>query len=223
MSGPVSLDKMKTAPPNSSCQETKKIRVEGNKDVFGGLPGGSVAGSKRSSSRKQKKLVGGEANITKVPVNSASAQDPEPTPISPPSTAPPAVSKINSNVSSQVDKPLSSEQVGGQTSKPKVKVVLNKPRLSHRAVKLVPKKIVSTPLSTAHKTKKARKITLGVPSLKRRITIAQKIRTKVSSTPIDKLREELINKGLLKAGSKTPEDLIRQIAADAQILSRRGL
>jgi hypothetical protein len=107
-----------------------------------------------------------------------------------------------------------------------VKVILNKPRMSHRAVKLVPKKNLppqQTVTPSPNKTKKARKITLGVPSLKRRITIAQKIRSKVTSTPIEKLREELVSKGLLKAGSKTPDDLVRQIAADAQILSKKGL
>jgi hypothetical protein len=41
--------------------------------------------------------------------------------------------------------------------------------------------------------------------------------------PIDQLRKELVEQGLIKATSKAPESILRQIAADAQIVGGNGL
>ena len=128
--------------------------------------------------------------------------------------------------------PTATHAVASMGGKRPIKVTLNKIKISHKAVKLNPKKphIEHTTQQQQqnqqhqqNKTKKSRKFVLGIPGLKRRITMAQKIRNKTDQTPIEQLRSELIAKGLLKAGSKTPDILVRQIAADAQILSKKGL
>jgi len=41
--------------------------------------------------------------------------------------------------------------------------------------------------------------------------------------PLDKLKEELVKKKLIKPTSKAPEGVLRQIAADAQVLEDKAL
>lgn len=91
-----------------------------------------------------------------------------------------------------------------------------------RKVHLNPKKVKQDGISSA-KTKKSRKVILGINALHNRVTRAKKIREKVKVMPLDDLRKELIKRGLIKESSKAPESILRQIAADAQIVSGKGL
>jgi hypothetical protein len=121
-------------------------------------------------------------------------------------------------------------QYGGTTTHPtrEVKVHL-KPRhsggpASSRKVHLKAKKTVAEAsqkkLKSRHKT---RKITLGLVSLAKRQTRAKKIKQKVAEMPLSELRTQLVKKGLIKEHSKAPESILRQIAADAQIVGGKGL
>jgi hypothetical protein len=112
---------------------------------------------------------------------------------------------------------------GDQHSTREVKVNL---RAKHggatsRKVHLKPKKSVAEvaqkKLKMRHKT---RKITLGLVSLAKRQTRAKKIKQKVAEMPLPELRAQLIKRGLIKEHSKAPESILRQIAADAQIVAR---
>jgi hypothetical protein len=67
-------------------------------------------------------------------------------------------------------------------------------------------------------TKKNRKIILGLVSLKKRQTKAHKIKQSVKEMPLEDLKKHLIAKGLIKTTSKAPESILRQIAADSQIV-----
>ena len=87
-----------------------------------------------------------------------------------------------------------------------------------KKVRLEPKKDLKD-LPTNSKKKKTRKITMGLVSLKKRQTRAKKISQKVKEMPIDQLRKHLIEKNLIKPTSKAPESILRQIAADSQIVS----
>ena len=69
-----------------------------------------------------------------------------------------------------------------------------------------------------HLTKKNRKIILGLVGLKKRQTKASKIKQSVKEMPLEDLKKHLIAKGLIKVGSKAPESILRQIAADSQIV-----
>ena len=55
------------------------------------------------------------------------------------------------------------------------------------------------------------------------MTRAKKLRDKVKDIPIDKLKEELIKKKLIKPTSKAPESVLRQIATDAHIVAGKAL
>jgi len=87
-----------------------------------------------------------------------------------------------------------------------------------KKVRLEPKKDLKD-LVKDTKKKKTRKITMGLVSLKKRQTRAKKISQKVKEMPIDQLRKHLIEKNLIKPTSKAPESILRQIAADSQIVS----
>ena len=71
------------------------------------------------------------------------------------------------------------------------------------------------------KTKKVRKVTIGVSVLHRRITRAKKLHKKIKELPLDKLKEKLIKEGLIKSTSKAPESVLRQIAHDSEAVSKR--
>jgi hypothetical protein len=116
-------------------------------------------------------------------------------------------------------------QVAGaitQNSDKKIHVELRK-SVTPKKVHLNPKKIHKPSDHQANKTKKVRKITLGLSSMHKRVTRAKKIRDHVKEMPIDELRKELIKRGLIKETSKAPESILRQIASDAQIVGGNGL
>jgi hypothetical protein len=52
---------------------------------------------------------------------------------------------------------------------------------------------------------------------------ANKLTKKAKDMPIEKLKEQLIQKKLIKSTSKAPESVLRQIAADAQIVAGKAL
>lgn len=141
-------------------------------------------------------------------------------PVPPPVNTHPAPSHI----------PVSSDKVAAPTGQysqqggtKQIKVELKKRALTKK-VHLNPKKVE---LPKAHskklQTKKVRKVTLGVSSLHKRITRAKKLHKSVKNMPIDKLKEKLIKGGLIKPTSKAPESILRQIAADAEVVKNKAL
>jgi len=110
---------------------------------------------------------------------------------------------------------------GGQQETKNIRVELKK-RDSAKKVKLHPKK-ESKPVLKKSLTKKSRKITLGVASLHKRMTRAKKVQHTMKAMPIDKLKKLLIQKKLIKPTSKAPESILRQIAADSQIVEGKSL
>jgi hypothetical protein len=110
---------------------------------------------------------------------------------------------------------------GGQQETKSIRVELKK-RESAKKVKLHPKK-ESKPVLKKSLTKKSRKITLGVASLHKRMTRAKKVQHTMKAMPIDKLKKLLIQKKLIKPTSKAPESILRQIAADSQIVEGKSL
>jgi len=110
-------------------------------------------------------------------------------------------------------------QLGQETKSIRVEL---KKRDSAKKVKLHPKK-ESKPVLKKSLTKKSRKITLGVASLHKRMTRAKKVHCTMKAMPIDKLKKLLIQKKLIKPTSKAPESILRQIAADSQIVEGKSL
>jgi hypothetical protein len=85
------------------------------------------------------------------------------------------------------------------------------------------KSIVSSGKPLHSGKKKTRKIVLGLVSLQKRQTRAKKISERMKEMPLDKLKKQLVEQGLIKKDSKAPESVLRQIAADAQIVGGNGL
>lgn len=112
-------------------------------------------------------------------------------------------------------------QLGGTKH---IKVELKKKHTAKK-VHLNPKKAEAPKAHIAKKnhTRKIRKVTIGVSSLHKRITRAKKLHRKVKEMPVEKLKAQLIKGGLIKAGSKAPESVLRQIASDAQIVAGKAL
>ena len=116
-------------------------------------------------------------------------------------------------------------QAGGKTHSDHkhVKVELKK-KTTAKKVHLNPKK-AEAPKQGAkkHQTRKHRKVTIGVSSLHKRITRAKKLHKRAKDMPIDKLKDKLIRGGLIKATSKAPENVLRQIARDADVVASKAL
>lgn len=110
------------------------------------------------------------------------------------------------------------EQKGGTVT---IKVELKK-NATQKKVHLNPRK-ETVHIHKKDKTRRHRKITLGLVGMQKRLTRAKKIQKKVKEMPIGELKAELIKRNLIKSTSKAPESVLRQIAADAHIVARQDL
>ena len=147
-----------------------------------------------------------------------------------PTTAPvpPAIRTIPSHIPTtpnQSAAPIGQYTVPTQSGGVKhVKVELKK-KTSEKKVHLNPKKAEApkTHLSKKHTTRKIRKVTLGVKSLHKRMTRAKKLHKEVKEMPLADLKQKLIKGGLIKENSKAPENILRQIAQDAEVVAKKAL
>lgn len=124
----------------------------------------------------------------------------------------PAVAAMATAASAMAD------QKGGTVT---IKVELKK-NATQKKVHLNPKK-ETVHVHKKDKTRRHRKITLGLVGMQKRLTRAKKIQKKVKDMPIGELKAELIKRNLIKSTSKAPESVLRQIAADAHIVARQDL
>jgi len=200
--------------------DTKTVTISGG--AAAELSGGK---RKRTYTKKQ---TGGDINAVKgVESTSAialSAASPNSNtwlkPITNP--APPQIRPVPSHtpaVSAPIVPKVATVQQGGTTKHIRVEL---KKKIDTKKVHLNPKK-PEKHVSKKHQTKKARKITLGVVSLHKRITHAKKLHKKVKEMPIEVLKEKLVKAGLIKSTSKAPESVLRQIAADAAVVKNKAL
>ena len=107
---------------------------------------------------------------------------------------------------------------GGKNDTKQFKVELKK-KIAPKKVHLNPKK----DLKSKKHTKKVRKFTLGISTFHKRITRAKKLHKKVKELSLENLKEKLIKEGLIKSTSKAPESVLRQIASDAEVVSKKAL
>jgi hypothetical protein len=144
---------------------------------------------------------------------SASALTPTTAPASAPTTAPtPAPAPV---IHVQATSPQLQQQGGTKN----IKVELKR-KSAKKQVKLHPKKDGIKKLAMS---KKARKVSIGLSSLHKRVRRAQKTQKKVKEMSLEDLKKELIAKKLIKATSKAPESILRQIAADSRIMEKKAL
>jgi hypothetical protein len=212
--------------------EIKTVSISGTaaKDIIGGAKKG-----RRSTKKKQEggsdEPIRGVSSVMNVvkgvestsSIASAAASPNSNTWLKYPSGAPvpplinPTPSIIPSNPNNVAASIL---QQGGDK---KIRVELKKKHTAKK-VHLNPKKADSPKMaSKKHQTKKARKVSIGVSSLHKRITRAKKLHKNVKDMPLTALKDKLIKKGLIKSTSKAPESVLRQIAADAEVVANKAL
>ena len=188
--------------------EVRSVRLTG-----GALLDYTEGGKTKKRTAKKKQEGGLNAGSTdsstwlRTPSASASASAPAPAPA-------PASPIIKVDTETHLLQPQG--HIGGVKQ---IRVELKKKSITNK-VKLNPKK--AEKLKKKH-TKKVRKISLGISSFHKRMTRAKKLEKKVSDMSLDKLKEHLINNKLIKASSKAPESVLRQIAADSQLVAKKVL
>lgn len=92
-------------------------------------------------------------------------------------------------------------------------VTLNPPKAR---VKLMPKTLIKPIQAQVNQTRKVRRVQL--PNLSNRITRAKKIYSETKKTPIDTIKNYLIQKGVIQAKSKAPELMLRSMYGDFNML-----
>jgi hypothetical protein len=92
-------------------------------------------------------------------------------------------------------------------------VTLNPPKAR---VKLMPKAPIKPMQAQLNQTRKVRRVQL--PNLSNRITRAKKIYSETKKTPIDTIKNYLIEKGVIQAKSKAPETMLRSMYGDFNML-----
>ena len=182
------------------------------------ITGGAVTdytgeGKKPRASSRKKKQEGGNVADNAGSTNPAQWLKAPITPVSPIIHV-----DMRQQLPAQQQQAQQQPQHGGSVKNIKVEL---KKKVVSRKVQLHPKK-TDAPKKKPH-TKKVRKITLGVSSMHRRMTLAKKVHKKIKEMPLDKLREHLVSRKLIKATSKAPESVLRQIAADSQLVAKKIL
>ena len=221
----------------SSPTDIKQVVLTGSAATE--MSGGTCKKERRQKqggdSRKKAQSAPPVSSFPVPPVSSPPVSSPPVLPVSsPPVSSPPVSSPPVPPVSSP---PVSSQHSPYSITRPTVPVnsvtptamdggtkiikVELKKRATMKRVHLQPKR-AKKPLS-APQTKKARKVTLAVGALHKRMKRAKKMTRKVKEMSPQQLREHLIEKKLIKPTSKAPDAVLRQIAADAQIVAGKAL
>lgn len=220
-------------------EEIKRVNITGGAAI-------DMTGGKKTRRTTKKKLEGGSnepvRGVSSVVNNvkgiestssvAATAAEPNsntwlkyPTgaPVPPKINFNPEPSHIPSSPDRSAAPTLQYAQAGGKshTDNKHIKVELKKTTTAKK-VHLNPKK-TEAPKSKKQQTRKIRKVTLGVSTLHKRITRAKNLRKKVKEMPIEILKNKLIKGGLIKANSKAPEGVLRQIAMDAEVVKNKAL
>lgn len=213
-------------------------------NISGGAAADITGGAKRTRRTTKKKLEGGSDELRGVSpimntlkgvesthsVASTAASSSTSSWLKYPAEAPvpPRIIPEPSHIPSSPDRSAAPTgqyaQAGGKSHSDykQVKVELKK-KATAKKVHLNPKKADAPKHAKKHQTRKARKVTLGVSSLHKRITRAKKLHKKVKDMPIEALKDKLIKGGLIKANSKAPDHILRQMAADAEVVKNKAL
>lgn len=110
------------------------------------------------------------------------------------------------------------------SKKKKSKVVLAAPAAPHAPVAAAAASASSSHRGVTRKAPShARKIKVSMKTLRKKINKAKTIRKSAADTPLDQVKKELHKAGVLKADSKAPEPILRQMYADFMTLKSRAL
>ncbi len=188
------------------------------------LTGGAVldfqslkrTGRKSRGNSRKRQSGGAEPVISKTEENSA----PLPAPPPPPSVHSAANAKpVVSGVAPEQPGPTSlvAPQNGGAKAKPKLVLDPSKKKQAH----LIPSKGVK-PKSTATR-KNGKKIRVSLSGLGKRMTRHKSIQKEAKHVKIEDIKKVLVDAKLVKADTKAPESMLRQMYADYQTLKNKAL
>ena len=207
-----------SALPNEAST-TKIINITGNAATQDGgakkrrrRTAKQTGGSPASATTPQEPIIPPTMNVIRQMGSAAPTAGPAPAPV----LAPP------------------SAQTGGATASlqpgQKQKIALVPAKLKNKTrVLLGPKAAALSTLSKqvagaqklGGQTRKQKKISLRLSSIRRKVASTRKHLHASTALPLDKIRKELIEAKLLKPGSKAPEALIRKIYADYKITTAK--
>jgi hypothetical protein len=187
--------------------DTRKITVTGGPSVFS-VEGGAASSSK--TRRRRSNAPATPSTILKVGGATTTA------------TAPPTAVKEATEESQikQIKVQEGQQELPpNQTPAPQnSKVILGGKKPKYMKV-LLTKKNHDAPATA----KPNRKVSLGLSHLKRRVTRARKVSRLSKTAPIEQIRKELITANIIKETSKAPEHILRQMYADAKVLTSKSL
>ena len=206
--------------------ELKQIQITGGaKEDYDKLKNGK----KRRSTRKQKvteyssstiiekKHVGGTSPGTLVGLAASSTPTTPGTP--PPQPVPTAGLKTNPEGPAPVSAITQAAIPTQGGAKPKTKVELAPAPKKKEGMKLAAPKAKHT----VNQTRKARKIKVSISGLNKRMTRHKKIQKQAKLESIESIKKKLMESKLIKAESKAPESMLRQIYADYETLKNKAL
>lgn len=143
-----------------------------------------------------------------------------------PGASPPGPEPVGVD-SALTQKGASTTTGGGAAAPAPVKVVLGAPKKKKGKVVLAAAAAPKAPVAAVGgggKTRKvARKIKVSMKSLSKKIHRAKTIRHKATEDDLETVKKALHKAGLIKADSKAPEPILRQMYADFMTLKNRAL
>jgi len=191
--------------------DVKQVQITGGAEIMGGRRRRSRKGEKGSKTLQVQK--GGDCvkgYLNPMLMNAAA-------PLGEAFKPPMSLAEVSKPIPVAAAALPSASQAGGSAI---TKVELRKAP-PHKKVQLHSKKAVT--FAKGQTKRKTRKIILGLKAMEHRMTRAKKISQRMKEMPIEQLKKQLVEQGLIKVGSKAPESILRQIAADAQIVGGNGL
>jgi hypothetical protein len=202
--------------------EVKQIQITGGaKEDFEAMK----TGKRKRSSRKQRKdeeptiiskHIGGTSPGTLVSLQASSvpsvpgAPQPVPVPTTGLKTNPESPAPVSALTQPAIP-------IGG--SKPKAKLILEPAQKKKEGMKLAAPK----DKHAVNQTRKARKIRVSISGLGKRMTRHKKIQKEAKVVPLEQIKKKLIEVKLIKADSKAPEQMLRQMYADYETLKNKAL
>ncbi len=192
--------------------ETRTITVKGDPSIF--KVGDGSAPHAKITRRRARTISTNTPNtiFTKI------GGDVVPATVSAPATTPPATDSANLPAPSA---PAAGGAVAGAGTA--AKVVLGGKKQKAMKVLLTKKNHGPADTPATLQSKKHRKVTLGIQHLKRRVTKARRLNKITKTLSIDQIRKELLAAKIIKEDSKAPEAILRQMYADAKLITTKSL
>lgn len=112
---------------------------------------------------------------------------------------------------------------GGAHAHDAQRVVLTKSRKKSKVVLGAPKAAKAVPTTAPKKHKTAKKVHVSLSGLGKKLRNAKTIRHRISTHSFEEIKKELVKANLIKADSKAPEAILRQMYSDYMVLKKRAL